>query len=354
MQLIEKIIFERKPIKWLYDQLKAELLFVDNTFQRRYVWTHSNQVQLIESIIIGYPIPEIYVWERDTDPGSGETKHSIIDGQQRLGAIFDFLNDKYRLQTSHIDNKEADYKAKLFSELSDDQRSNFWKYPFAVRIVKNTVSRDEIVEMFLRLNKTNTTLNPQELRNAEFEGQFIKLSQEISDNPFWNHYGLFNQYDIRRMLDIQFASSILVFFRFGFDEEITQASINRAYDTFNEVYADYENDKQLFYHLLKFADILFEKYPDSMHLFQKKVHLYTLFTVLYYYSLKYGKFPDNSINLYGQFAINYDNKDKLNEIFGGEKYKLIEEYKRLALEGTGKRANRQRRFEIIKSLTDEN
>jgi len=352
MQLIEKIIFERKPIKWLYDQLKTELLFVDNSFQRRYVWTHSNQVQLIESIIIGYPIPEIYVWERDTDPVSGETKHSIIDGQQRLGAIFDFINEKYRLQASHIDNKDADYKAKLFPELSDEQRSNFWKYPFAVRIVKNTVSREEIVEMFLRLNKTNTTLNPQELRNAEFEGRFIKLSQEISDNAFWNHYNLFNQYDIRRMLDIQFASSILVFFRFGFDEEITQASINRAYDTFNEDYADYEKDKELFDHLLKFADVLFTKHPDSLSFFKKKVHLYTLFTALYYYMVKYGKFPDTSIDLYGQFATHYDKAEELLAIFGEEKFRLIEEYKRLALEGTNKRSNR--RFEIIKALTDDN
>lgn len=352
MQLIEKIIFERKPIKWLYDQLKAELLYVDNSFQRRYVWTHSNQVQLIESIIIGYPIPEIYVWERDTDPQSGETKHSIIDGQQRLGAIFDFINDKYRLQTSAVDNKEADYRGKLFSELTDDQRSNFWKYPFAVRMVKNTLSREEIVEMFLRLNKTNTTLNPQELRNAEFEGLFIKLSQELSDNDFWRRFGLFNQYDIRRMLDIQFASSMLIFFRFGFDEEITQASINRAYDTFNETYADYDQDKELFYFLLKLATELFDKYPESLKLFQKKVHLYTLFTVLYFYSRKYGNLPQKSIDLYGQFAINYDNKDQLQQIFGDENLKLIEEYKQLALEGTGKKANRQRRFEIIRTLTE--
>lgn len=351
-QIIDKIIFERKPIKWLYDQQSAGLLSVDNTFQRRYVWVHKNQVQLIESIIKGFPIPEIYVWERETDPKSGTTKHSIVDGQQRLGAIFDFLNDKYILHLSFIEEKGADYKNKNFSELTDDQRSRFWKYPLAVRFVKESILREEIVDMFLRLNKTNTTLNPQELRNAEFEGLFLSLSQVIADNIFWSENKIFNQYDIRRMLDIQFASSILVFFRFGFDEEITQTSINRAYDTFNEEYKDYESDKILFEDLIESAKNLIQKFPDSVRLFQKKIHLYTLFTTLYFYHLKYKKFSDKHLNNYGFFATNYENKPELVRYFGAEKEKIIDEYKSLALEGTGKRLNRQRRFEIIRELTE--
>lgn len=351
-QIIDKIVFERKPIKWLYDQQNSEHLTVDNTFQRRYVWVHKNQVQLIESIIGGYPIPEIYLWERETDPVSGTTKHSIVDGQQRLGAIFDFLNDKYILQVSFIENKDADYKNKPFSMLTDDQKSKLWKYPLAVRFVKESVIREDIVEMFLRLNKTNTTLNPQELRNAEFEGLFLKLSQVLADNIFWREYNIFNQYDIRRMLDIQFASSILVFFRFGFDEEITQTSINRAYDTFNDNYADYEKDETLFINLIKSARELFEKYPTSSKLFQKKVHLYTLFTTLYFYHLKYGEFTGKHLDNYGSFAVNYDIRDMLINHFGIEKETLVNEYKNLALEGTGQRLNRQRRFEIIRELTE--
>lgn len=212
-QQVEEIIFERKPIKWLYDQLRTEHLFIDNTFQRKFVWTEKNQVQLIESILTGYPIPEIYVWERDTKPQTGETKYSVIDGQQRLTAIFNFLNDSFSLKTSLIENKDAEYKDKLFSELTDDSKSSFWKYPFAVRIVRVTVSREGIVEMFLRLNKTSLSLNPQELRNAEFQGKFLKLSQELSGNDFWIQYKIFNQHNVRRMLDIQFVSSILIFFR---------------------------------------------------------------------------------------------------------------------------------------------
>lgn len=41
-QQVEEIIFERKPIKWLYDQLRTEHLFIDNTFQRKFVWTEKN------------------------------------------------------------------------------------------------------------------------------------------------------------------------------------------------------------------------------------------------------------------------------------------------------------------------
>lgn len=351
-QIIDKIVFERKPIKWLYDQQSNGHLTVDNTFQRRYVWVNKNQVQLIESIINGYPIPEIYLWERETDPVIGTTKHSIVDGQQRLGAIFDFLNDKYNLALPFIEDKKTDYKNKYFSGLSDDQKSKIWKYPLAVRFVKDSVLREDIVEMFLRLNKTNTTLNPQELRNAEFEGLFLKLSQVVADNPFWSENKIFNQYDIRRMLDIQFASSILVFFRFGFEEEITQTSINRAYDTFNEIYNDYDKDKILFESLINSASELVKKYPSSLKLLQKKVHLYTLFTTLYFYHLRYGKFGDSHLDNYGLFATNYENLEELMRIFGANTGKLILEYKALAIEGTGQRLNRQRRFEIIRAITE--
>jgi Protein of unknown function DUF262 len=351
-QLVDKINFERKPIKWLYDQLKSELLFVDDSFQRKFVWTEKNQVQLIETILTGYPIPEIYVWENETDPRTGETKHSVIDGQQRLMAIFNYLNDVFALKLSYIEVKDASYKNSKFSQLSDEQKSDFWKYPFAVRIVKNSISREEIVRMFLRLNKTNANLNPQELRNAEFEGLFLELSQELANNIFWERHQLFNKLGIRRMLDIQFVSNILVFFRFGFDEEISQASINRAYDTFNVEYKEYESDKKLFETLLDLADKMFEKYPNSINLFKRTTHLYTLFTTLYYYYRKYSGIPEPNLERYANLSMNYENEEQFMTVFGVEKIHLLREYKALALEGTQKKSNRQRRFEIVRSLTE--
>lgn len=81
---------------------------------------------------------------------------------------------------------------------------------------------DEIAKLFLRLNRTNTTLNPQELRNAEFNGEFLRLAEEIAQNEFWDNYKIFTQSDIRRMQDIQFISTLLIFLRMGIEQDNTQ------------------------------------------------------------------------------------------------------------------------------------
>ena len=368
-QVIDNIYIERKSVKWLTDQIKNELLFVDNSFQRHYVWTVKNQMRLIETILVGYAIPEIYIWERETDSLTGSTKLSIVDGQQRLGAIADFINDKFALKVSAIDNKSASFAGKKFSDLSEDERNTIWRYPFSVRFIRYNVERDDIVKMFLRLNSTSASLNPQELRNAEFGGEFIRLANDIADNDFWGRNESFNVYDLRRMLDIEFISSILIFFRLGIEEETTQSALNKAYDTFNEKYDEAEQDKNLFLQLLEMADQVINGKEEVKKFLKKKVHLYTLITALYYFYKKYGKLTEENVRNYYIFISAY-NEDKsyqyliipksishitdslitLNFI---TKYSmLVGEYKKLSNEGTQKKTNRLRRMEIVRSIME--
>src|SRR5690554_5018722 len=94
---INFIDVESRPIKWLVDGIKGETIIVDNSFQRRYVWVPKDKVALIETILLGYPIPEVYLWQNETDPETGDTIFSIVDGQQRLGAVQGFINDEFKL-----------------------------------------------------------------------------------------------------------------------------------------------------------------------------------------------------------------------------------------------------------------
>ncbi|EHK0928943.1 DUF262 domain-containing protein, partial [Escherichia coli] len=97
MRAIDLIKVESKDIKWLTDNLKSGVITVDNSYQRKYIWQQKDQVALIETILIGYPIPEIYLWANNTDPDTGDTKYSIVDGQQRLTTIQRYLNDEFKL-----------------------------------------------------------------------------------------------------------------------------------------------------------------------------------------------------------------------------------------------------------------
>lgn len=343
---IKYIDVESRPIKWLVDGMKSDNIVVDNSFQRRYVWVPKDRISLIETILLGYPIPEVYLWQNETDPETGDTIYSIVDGQQRLGAVHSFINDEFKLARSGLENKEYDYATKLFSELTPDEKSRIWKYPFSIRFIEESLSKEKIVELFLRLNRTNATLNPQELRNAEFTGLFIKLAETISKDSFWSDFNIFNAADYRRMIDIQFISTLLLFIRSGIEEETTQTSINRAYDQYNENYPEAENDKDTVMSVLEKLKLILSGREGTLTIAKRKTHFYTLFVYAYYLAQK-AQAVDNT-NISNRLNEWYEHYLNDSEFGNPDVDSLLNEYRVLSQEGVQKRANRQRRFEIIK------
>jgi uncharacterized protein with ParB-like and HNH nuclease domain len=95
MIINDMIKYENQTIKWIATEFNNGNLYVDDSFQRRYVWLKKHQIRLIETILMGYVIPEIYIWKVGTNPDTGDTKFSIVDGQQRIGAIVSFLNGDF-------------------------------------------------------------------------------------------------------------------------------------------------------------------------------------------------------------------------------------------------------------------
>ncbi|PSV98274.1 DUF262 domain-containing protein [Photobacterium iliopiscarium] len=346
MRAIDLIKVESKDIKWLSDNLKSGIITVDNSYQRKYIWQPKDQIALIETILLGYPIPEIYLWANDTNPDTGDTMYSIVDGQQRLTTIQMYLNDEFKLSKFGIDNEDADYLGKKFSELSKEHKQEFWRYQFSSRFINNIVSKEEIAKLFLRLNRTSTTLNPQELRNAEFNGLFLTLAEDISKHDFWNTYEVFTKIDIRRMQDIQFISTLLIFIRMGIEQDNSQRSINKAYDQFNENYPEAEQDKNIIFNILAIIDELVGGKDIFKSVLKRKGHLYFIFVLSYYvYKMKEIKeinLVSVSSKLEEFFTIYEENSpEKIDD--------LVEEYRFLSQEGSKKSHNRQRRYEILKS-----
>lgn len=346
MRIIEKMQNEIKTSKWLIDSKKDGTLIVDNSFQRNYVWSKKDQIKLIETILLGYSIPEIYLYNVSVDPNSGDMITSIIDGQQRIGSIFDYINNEFKLLDRYLSNQDAPFANKYFKDLSIDEKKIIWSYPFNSRVINTEIERKYIVELFLRLNATDKTLNPQELRNAEFNGEFIKQAEEISDLDFWKC--IFTASKTRRMVDIEFISQILVYFRFGIEGELSQEAINKAYDMFNEKYDKKEEDYDRFVKIISVLQIYLETLV--LNQFMKKVtHLYTLIIVIDYLLKKNPELdPDQlKINLirFSNAVINNETKG-LNEL---EK-SLVAEYMQLSLEGTKRKTNRMKRVNILKKF----
>lgn len=352
MKLIEQIDIQPQSTKWLYDLHSKGLLTVDNSFQREYIWLVKHQIKLIETVLIGSPIPEIYLWNIGTDSDTGDTKYSIVDGQQRTGALFQFIQNKFKLKGSFLDSTTevfSDIKNRFFKDLEDTQKQALWAYIFSIRIVRNSVPREKIVQMFLRLNSNNMTLNPQELRNAEFEGEFMEIAVELAELPFWEKNKLFGIADRRRMRDVTFVSNLLTLMKLGIDEEITSKNINKIYELFNDEYPNKEKDVEMFKSVISSIDEIIDGNTYRQSFLSSKAHLYSLFTLILSILVSGKSIAKEQVKKYRNIIDNYDNVQVLKKYFD-EKVSLIDEYKSKSKEGTNQKSNRLRRYEILSEL----
>lgn len=354
MKLIDSIDIQPQSVKWLFDLNNKELLCVDSSFQRNYVWTRKNQIKLIESIILGCPIPEIYIWNTGTNEETGDTKYSIVDGQQRTGAIFQYISNRYKLSATQLDSEKPCFervKDKHFKDLDIDDKKAIWSYIFSVRLIRENVSRDDIVNMFLRLNSNNMTLNPQELRNAEFDGEFMKVCAALAEHDFWQKNKTFGMADRRRMNDVSFVSTLLVFMKKGINEDIRNDNLNSVYDLYNDKYPDKECDINRFNQVIAIIDDIISSNEERMKILKRQVHLYTLFTVIYDLTLDKDKLELSMIENYRVFIDNFENHEELFSKFN-ELTSAILRYQSLSKEGTRDKSNRLQRHEIIKSIME--
>ncbi|MEG2267090.1 MAG: DUF262 domain-containing protein, partial [Acinetobacter sp.] len=146
----------------VYNEISDGKLILTPDFQRKFVWTHEHQEAFIETILRGLPFPEIYVCEGDLDMKKLRTTKLVIDGQQRLTTIRNYIDGKYDKPFNSIPN---------FENLNKEQQTGFVKYQLVVRDLGKI---DEAVtrEIFRRINLTKFKLDDIEIHNAVYDGQF--------------------------------------------------------------------------------------------------------------------------------------------------------------------------------------
>jgi len=352
MKLIDSIDIQPQTAKWLHDLNDRGLLIVDNSFQRNYVWNYKTQIKLIESILMGYPIPEIYLWNTGTDEDSGDTCYSIVDGQQRTGALFQYITNTFKLSEVALTESNGCYsriKNRVFKDLDSDDKRAIWAYVFSVRVIRSNVDREDIVNMFLRLNSNNLTLNPQELRNAEFEGEFMQVASELAELDFWSVNSLFGIADRRRMHDISFVSMLLVFMKQGIQEDVRNTNINIIYDLYNDNYPSKGEDIARFKGVIEQIDKIIEGNAERIKILKRQVHLYSLFTAIYEITIDESELSASQVNNYRNFIDNYDSNEALEKYFSGC-IRDIFYYRSLVKEGTRDKGNRLARHNAIKKI----
>lgn len=336
-----------------------QTLIVDDSYQRRYVWLEKDMIRLVETILLSMVVPELFFWKAKTDPQTGRSISHIVDGQQRIKAIADFVNGSLKLSAHYLTSEvtKTRFGGKFFNDLTDEERVAFWNYRMTVIDIDSRTSRDEIIDVFNRLNLTNYALNEQEKRNSK-PGLFADLVREIAREPFWERYNLFTSGDARRMKDEEFCANLIILYRKGIVDQMNQKVINNAYKDMVSDYPTKEEDKIAIINAMLVVESIFKS--EEMILFaKKKSQLYTLFSFVFLRLQKGSNLEASCIERLNRFAKLYSrfkNNPKIySELSDSEKiiFNWLNSYKLASSEGSRKHSNRVTRFEILSSFADE-
>lgn len=153
------------------EDMKRKDIIIDPEFQRNFVWGSAQKSELIESILMGIPLPVIYLFEQL------DGKKQVVDGRQRLTSIFDFMNNKFPLSDMKILKKE---NGSTFKKLDPLLQSKIEDYQIQAYLIKPPTPERIKFDIFDRVNRSGTQLNHQEMRNALYQGKCTALLKELA------------------------------------------------------------------------------------------------------------------------------------------------------------------------------
>ena len=346
----------RKSIKEISTMFDDGGLIVDDSYQRRSVWSEKDKIRLIETVLLNLVIPVLFFWKADTDPDTGTSITHIVDGQQRIKAIYSFINNEFKLKPQYLldGTAKVNYANKYFKDLEVEDKKAFWNYQLMVIDIDPAATRSDIITMFNRLNLTDYNLNDQEKRNS-MSGEFAALARELSEESIWEERHLFSAPDVRRMKDVEFCASLILLYRKGIIDQTDQAALNSAYEELQEGYTDAERDKAA---VLAAVNIIPQFFiSDSVTKFlKKKTQLYTLFCVIFYMQRNGLEVSQTQLDNLQQFVDLYtvfsNDIDLTGNVDENEKtlFDWLKRYKLASSEGLNKHTNRMIRFNVMKDF----
>lgn len=179
------LLIRNENIQHLYDWYNSELFLVNRKYQRKLVWTIEEKQKFINSILKHYPIP-LFLLASNSDG-----RYEIIDGMQRLNAIFAFIKGEFSVQYGS-NNGYFDLQTMASAKALLDNGELIQKYPLLDRslctqfvnyqLPLSVTSFDDkhIEEIFRRLNATGRQLSAQDLRQAGATHAFSELVRKVS------------------------------------------------------------------------------------------------------------------------------------------------------------------------------
>ena len=271
-------------------------------FQRNAVWPPAAKAYLIDTILCERPMP-LFFFQRGRSAQTGKPVYTVVDGQQRLRAIFEFLDDRFSLTQS----KDLKFKGKRFSTLPAQLQEQIYNYDLTVEEISG-YTEDEIRDIFVRMNKYVVKLSPQELRHAREQGRFYDFVEELSKLPFWKEEGVFSKAQLQRMRSAEFSAELAVLLIEGPQDK--KASLDLYYGEYQKRFPQETEVRTRLQSYLKWVKSTLPDLKKSR--FRKPTDLYSLLAALDALSQKGRRLnhlaPDRSREILAKFERDMNSK----------------------------------------------
>ena len=153
--------------------------------QRKYVWKQNRASKLIESFLLGLPVPGVFLYKE-------KSGYLVIDGQQRITTIAQFLSgffeeDNKKKKTFKLQEVSKRWDGKSFEDLNDSDRFKLETAIMRATIIQQLEPKDKtsIYSIFERLNTGGVNLSPMEVRMCVSAGKFIDMLSRLNRHPNW-------------------------------------------------------------------------------------------------------------------------------------------------------------------------
>lgn len=206
--------FREKNVNDFLLWFKSKQLNLTPGFQRQSVWTTADRRRLIQSVANGYPLPSVFLYERQGP--RGKVIYDVIDGKQRLESIFMFMGEQ------HFSNDCFD----VCLDLGNGTEQLTWQdicrcqrdlqhqiKTFNIQTVQVTGDPSEIIDLFVRINSTGKSLTAQERRHAQYyESAILKKAHSLveENKQYLIHERILTQGQLDRMRGVELMLELML------------------------------------------------------------------------------------------------------------------------------------------------
>lgn len=292
---------DKKSISDLIGKIQRKELILQPEFQRDFVWTPTHMEKFIQTILDGYPFPEIYISQKGINLDTLATQNVIVDGQQRLTTINRYIEGAWKFEKN----------IPLFKDLGDTEKTDFLNYDVTVRDLKDATP-ETIIEIFKRINSTNFTLTAVEINKAIYNGEFITCAKDTLDiiKKQELKVDIFSESELTRMADLHFILLVLATIEEG-GYFTRDNEVEKYIAKFNAEYPNLEDKKQHLASVL--IDVLTSDLKDDSIWFRKS-NFFTIVVELFFTGLKVSDLLKNLLD-FEKVVLENKNEDKQNNEF---------------------------------------